>query len=155
MKKHNYHIVFCFLLAVGILFLVLSCGSRKVHKEETKITITDSVKKVIDTNIHVISNTDTTDSIIEFTPIDSSKVFIINGKTFKNVKIKLSKTKTISKVVSNTKIKDRSLGVVKMVDVKKVKQTESKNRNLLWIGLFAVAGLLFVLYLTLKRYKIL
>jgi len=151
MKKHNYHIVFCFLIAVGILFLILSCGSRKVHKEETKITITDSVKKVIDTNIHVISNTDITDSVIEITPIDSSKVFIINGKTFKNVKIKLSKTKTISKVVSNTKIKDSSLGVVKTVNVHKVKDSDKKDNSNLWIGLFAVLGLLFILYLTLKK----
>ena len=143
MKKHNYHIVFCFLVAIGILFLVLSCGSRKTEKSLEKLeskSFANSNFLEFQYNISLMNKG-------EFKPYDNSKPMIIGGIAYYNTSLTFDK----SILQKNSKKQGNNLSYDSDNLFKKVKQTEKKDNSNLWIGLFAVLGLLFVLYLTLKK----
>jgi hypothetical protein len=84
-KLVNYFLV---MLLIGV---VISCSSRKVEteKKDTKEIIkVDSVAKIIEKQvIKKDTKIDTEESELIFTPIDNTKEFIVNNKTYKNVQI--------------------------------------------------------------------
>jgi len=95
-----------------LLFILLtSCASRNVNINKTE-TIKDSV---VNTEVKVITieskiKTDSTSittsidsSEITITPIDSSKTIIVDGKSYKNVVLKIKKIKANSLYVNNKK----------------------------------------------------
>lgn len=122
-----------------LLFILVSCASRNVQVNkldtnkdstaETKITVTtvEANKKTDSTNI----KTSIDYNEITIVPIDSSKVIVVDGKSYKNVVLKIRKTKvnTIyrnNKTESNTKHKD-SLATIKVV---KKETTSGKNKTI-------------------------
>lgn len=102
-------------ILVSLVFI--SCGSRKVtkiHTEEKKdsISITD-LKTEIKTNENTeqnnISKIDKTEDEFIIEPIDNSKEIIVNGKTYKNVKIRHKKTKDNSLHINQKKVSKNAL----------------------------------------------
>jgi hypothetical protein len=123
-----------------ILIALTSCSSRKVLIDKTDIK-KDSIAetKVVVTKIDTTNKTDSTKVIINtdssevtITPIDSSKTIIVDGKTYKNVVLKIKKNKsntlyTNNKKESNIKridsvatskaeIKEHQVGKTKIID---------------------------------------
>lgn len=78
------------LIILSTLLLV-SCGTRKVEQKTdvtTKEVTTDNsvIETKTDTNVKVIDCTSTDE--IEIIPVDNSKEIVVNGKTYKNVRLK-------------------------------------------------------------------
>ena len=80
-----------------IAILLTSCASRKVAVNKIDIK-KDSIAetKVIVTKIDTVNKTDSTKVIVNadsseitITPIDSSKVIVVDGKIYKNVVLKI------------------------------------------------------------------
>jgi hypothetical protein len=105
-----------------LVFSLFSCGSRQVQKSETKEDIKTEIKEVAkaetqtQTNVNVISVTENDEIVIE--PIDTIKPMVVNGKEYKNARIKHKKNK--SNVIDKTIVK---------VDEKAVKTTEIKQET--------------------------
>ena len=117
----------------------MSCASRKVNIEkinikkdsivETKVEVTTVEDKIKTDSTSVVMNID--NSEITITPIDSSKTIIVAGKSYKNVVLKIKKTRantlyTNNKKESETKYKD-SIETVK-IEVKE--QTTGKIKTI-------------------------
>lgn len=139
--------------------MVISCASRKVKKTETSIDFQAEVMKK-DTIARVTTKDETEIDTSyfythELTPIDSTKEFIVDGKVFKNVKIKTSK---IQKGITTHKIEKDSLntsnietGKVKQIIEQEVKDTERTSTFPWWI---VIAIIIFggaLLYKELKK----
>lgn len=141
--------------------LLLSCGVRKV--DTTKIDIKKD--SIVETKVKVVTietklktdstniNTTIDNSEIIITPIDSSKTIIVDGKSYKNVVLKIKKNKintsyTNNKRESNTKLKD-SAAVIKVNKTEKISgknKTIEKKANYWWI--------LWLLLLILTLYQL-
>ncbi|MFY8170566.1 MAG: hypothetical protein ACOVK2_05570 [Candidatus Fonsibacter sp.] len=133
-----------------LLFLLTSCGTRKVNKstEETKQDKVETVQN----NIQVKENAavkviDSTDEI-SIEPIDSIKPMVIDGKSYLNVKIKHKKRKVNTSIVLDKTTSDTSkkktvekIEVVK--DDKVIERKTSLVTQLWWLWLLI---LLFILY---------
>jgi hypothetical protein len=95
-------------IVIGLITAIVltSCGSRKVQKSETKETEQTEIKTEEKTETKLTDNTkiidtSTTDEI-EILPVDNTLPFTVNGKEYKNVKIRHKKSKkniTINKDV--------------------------------------------------------
>ena len=146
------------LIYILLAALLVSCGSRKsqVSITDTKI---DSITKVeeqvsIKTESSETSIDTTTIEEIYYEPIDSSKSFIVNGKEFKNVKIKTSKTK---KGISTAKKEESVLDAKKStlnetsIDIEtKDKQADREESFGSWIWLLILVGIILG-YLEYRR----
>lgn len=145
------------LILIISLFLLISCGSRKVNisKLNTEIKVDSSVTVKIDGTYVKENNLITNVSIEEFEykPADTSKPMVIDGIIFKNVIIKKKKGNTYK--ADKTKEVEKTSFVkklnVKRLDVKKslVKVTEKKNNYLIFLWLLLPIILIYLLY----RYK--
>lgn len=124
---------------IFIILLFISCGTRKV--ENTKRDSISIENKHLEGSKIVLGNT------FEYRPFDSLKPMIIEGKEYTNVIISKNKSKTIEKW------KDRI--VTKKEVVYRTKTVEKKDDSNLYIGLFFAFGILVVIFLILKKYKIL
>ena len=114
------------LLAVSLIMLLSSCGSRKVQKSvvkentTTEIATTEKKDLVIDNQTKTVINEDADE--IEVKPIDTSKAIIVNGKTYKNAIVTLRKKKVNTVIENKESVKDNSVKIVKVV-------TETKKDN--------------------------
>jgi len=141
-----------------LTLLIVSCGSRKVNKSDTK----EDVKQVIETKItdtsSAIINTDVNTKIIdtsssseiEITPLDTTKPFIYNNKVFKNAILRIKKhknnisTQKLEKVSEKrrnavtTTVKDKTQSSLEIIK----KDTEKKESLLSywWILLLIAIG---------------
>jgi len=142
------------LLFISIAFLFMSCGSRKVSKtavkEEIKTEITATEKKDVETNkeIKTVVNDETDE--IEVIPIDTAKVIIINGKTYKNAKVKIVKRKVNTTIAEKATVKDNSVKKADIITTEKAQtktnDTQRKSNpllNLLWLLIPAAAYFLY------------
>lgn len=92
-----------------IIFTLMSCGVRKSQVNAIDIkkdSLVEASTKVITDVVEIKKDTTSTKTIIEddeitIIPIDSSKNFVVDGKTFKNVVIKQSKKKITSSYNNN------------------------------------------------------
>lgn len=92
-----------------IIFTLMSCGARKSQVnvvDVKKDSLVETSTKVVVDVVEVKKDTTSIKTIIEddeitITPIDSSKNFVVDGKTFKNVIIKRSKKKITSSYNNN------------------------------------------------------
>jgi hypothetical protein len=126
------------LLLIACLIL-MSCGARKVNIEKVTIkkdsiatvevkAITEIKKDITDsTNI----KTDTTQDEVVIQPIDTCKEMVVEGKRYKNVVLKIRKTKTNSlytnkKKESETKHIDSTANSV----VIKKESTDEKTKTI-------------------------
>ena len=147
-------------ILVSLLFI--ACGSRKVTKtnlEEKKdsISVVD-VKTEIKTNenteINNNSKIDKTEEEFIIEPIDTSKEIIVNGKTYKNVKIRHKKTKDNSlhinqKKVSKNALKQQIKHNKQVVSTSKVfieKKIDKKESLVKYFYLFILLILLYLIY---------
>ena len=137
-----------------LIIILSSCGVRKVKKsdvkEETKTE--QSTTKANDIESKKETNTVINDESneIEVTPIDTSKAIIINGKSFKNAKIKIINRKIKTKIDAKETVRDLSKQETKaIIAVKKqeVKRDIERKSNpflpLLWLLIPAIGYLIW------------
>lgn len=147
------------ILTVLFMFCT-SCSSRKTQKSNVKELVKVEETTKVNTDIETKTETQTVindeSQEIEITPIDSSKVLIINGKIYKNAKVKILHKNTATKIDAKEVIKDKTKSETKAItDVKKqtkVKDTEKKSNlftPLLWL-LIPIGGYLIWKY----KYKL-
>ena len=121
-----------------LLATCCSCSTRKVEtqkvKEETKTEIKNDIETV------VIENNESQE--VEIVPIDTSKVLVINGKTYKNAKLRFVNKKAEIKTV----IKDKSKAITATKKQSKEKVTERKSISFMWLLLLLIP----ILYLYVK-----
>ena len=137
------------LLALSLIALLLSCGTRKVQKsnvkEEVKTEQATTEKKDIETKTETNTVVNEETDEIEVKPIDTSKTITINGKKYKNAIVTLRKKKVNTTIAENATVKDlskhetKAITTVKKQEVKR--NTERKSNPflpLLWILLPAI-----------------
>lgn len=145
-----------------ISLLLLSCGSRKVSKtnlEEKKdsISVVDTktyIKTNEKTEINNNSKIDKTEDEFIIEPIDTSKEIVVDGKTYKNVKIRHKKTKdnslhTNKKKVFKNALKQQIQHKKQVVSKRKVfveKKIEKKENLVIYIYYLIILLILYVIY---------
>ena len=153
---NNILLIAIVLALLGAIFLT-SCGSRKVAKSEIKEEGQKTEKITLETETRVTDNTkivdtSTTDEI-EIIPVDNTLPFTVNGKEYKNVKIRHKKSKNNISIVKDVKVQHNAqksgLKVVKSNRIIEVKQIERKN-SYWWLLWFL---LLIPIYFLYKKYK--
>ncbi len=102
------------VIILASLLLLVSCGARKVDVTkidikkdsiaETKVTVAIIENKIKTDSTNIVTNMDSSE--ITITPIDSSKTIIVDGKSYKNVVLKIKKIKANSLYVNNKKESD-------------------------------------------------
>ena len=143
-----------------LLVILTSCGARKVDvskievKKDSVVETKAEVKTVEVKNVSDSTNivTEMNNSEICIEPLDSTKEMVVNGKTYKNVILKIKKNKvntsyTNNKTESNIKHMD-SVGTtkasVKENVVGKTKHID-KKANYWWIICWLI--LILIIYL--------
>ena len=146
METGTKTLIFCFSLAVTILLCLFGCGKRV-----TSIDRIDIKKDSLNVSKHYeFTQNITWSDIGSIKPFDELKPMLINGKWYYNTIIEFDKS-----IKSGIEIKaGENLSYTSSEKSEKTKKTESDNQNLLWIGLTFVIGILFVLYLTIKKYTL-
>jgi hypothetical protein len=156
-ENENNLILIAIILALFFAIVLTSCGSRKVQKSETKEQEQKTEKITLETETRVTDNTkivdtSTTDEI-EILPVDNTLPFTINGKEYKNVKIRHKKSKNNTSVVKDVKVQHNAqkegVVMVKSNRIIEVKQIERKN-SYWWLLWFL---LLIPIYFVYKKYK--
>ncbi len=156
-QNGNNLLLIAIILALITTIVLTSCGSRKVSKSETKEQEQKTEKITLETETRVTDNTkiidtSTTDEI-EIVPVDNTLPFIVNGKEYKNVKIKRKKSKNNISVAKDVKVQHKEeksdLKVVKSNRIIEVKQTERKE-SYWWLLWFLLLIPIYILY---KKYK--
>jgi hypothetical protein len=152
------------LILIISLFLLISCGSRKVNlsKLNTEVKVDSSVVIKIDGTYvkenDIVTNISTEE--IEYKPADTSRPMVIDGVVFKNVIIK--KRKDYTRKVDKTKEVEKTSSVkklnVKRLDVKKssVKAIDKKTNYLILLWLLLPIVLIYLLWKNkLRMFKLL
>lgn len=125
-----------------ILLLITSCASRKVDvvKQEIK-TKTDSTSvvridstSIINKNVYFTENTEE----LEIKPLDTTKSFVVNGKTYFNAILRFKKA---NKVLVDTSKKIVSKNVLKQVykskqETKNIKEKIVDKKANYWVYLW-------------------
>jgi hypothetical protein len=151
------------LIYILVSIVFISCGARKVTQTKTEekkdsisvISVKTNIETKENTEINNNSKIDKTEDEFIIEPIDNTKEIVVNGKTYKNVKIRHKKTKDNSlhtnqnKVVKNAlkqKIKHNKQVVTasKVFVEKKIEKKESL------VKYFYILLLILLLYLIYK-----
>jgi preprotein translocase subunit SecF len=149
-----------FYILVSLLFI--SCGSRKVNKttiEEKKdsvsvVEVKTEIKTNENTEINNNSKIDKTEDEIIIEPIDNTQEIVVNGKTYKNVKIRHKKTKDNSLHINQKKVSKNALKqqikhskqVVSTSKVLKEKKIDKKESLVIYFYLLLLIILLYIIY---------
>lgn len=153
----NNILLLAIVLALITAIFLTSCGSRKVQKSETKEQEQKTEKITLETETRVTDNTkiidtSTTDEI-EIIPVDNTLPFTVNGKEYKNAKIRHKKNKNNISIEKDVKIQHNAqkeaVVMVKRNKIIEVKQTERKE-SYWWLLWFL---LLIPIYFAYKKYK--
>jgi hypothetical protein len=149
METGTKTIIGAFVLALSILFCLfcIGCGKRIASTEKHYIK-NDSLNI---SNHYELTQNSTFSDIGSIKPFDALKPMIINGKYYYNAIIEFDKS--IKKGIEIKAGKNLSYTGSEKSEISK--QTEKTDNSNLWIGLTFAIGTLFVIYLTLKKYKIL
>ena len=161
------------LIYILVSIVFISCGARKVNKttiEEKKdsvsvVEVKTEIKTNENTEINNNSKIDKTEDEIIIEPIDNTKEIVVNGKTYKNVKIRHKKTKdnslhTNQKKVSQNALKQQikhSKQVVSTLKVLKEKKIDKKESLVIYFYLLLLIILLYIIYkyrFNIKKYII-
>jgi preprotein translocase subunit SecF len=150
------------LIYILVSLLFISCGSRKINKtnlEEKKDSVSViSVKTNIETNenteINNNSKIDKTEDEIIIEPIDNTQEIVVNGKTYKNVKIRHKKTKDNSLHINQKKVSKKALKqqikhnkqFVSTSKVFKEKKIEKKESLVIYIYYLIIFIILYIIY---------
>jgi len=145
-----------------LLFILVltSCASRKVHIDkidikkdsivETKVEVTTIENKEKTDSTNIVINADCSE--ITITPIDSGKTILVDGKSYKNVVLKIKKTKTNTlytnkKKESNSKRVDSIATIKAEVKERTVGKTKTVDKKANYWFLFYWLILILILYL--------
>lgn len=132
---------------IVLIVLLSNCGKRITTIEKHYIK-SDSL--IIDNSVQIAQNTVLND-IGSVKPFDASKPMLWGGNWYYNTIIEFDKS-----IKSGIDIKaNENLSYTGSESESKNKETEKTDYSNLYIGLSFAVGLLFILYLTLKKYKIL
>lgn len=148
----NKILILCFLI-------LTSCGARKVNIDKVDSVVkTDSVvvtkqELVVtqDNNVSVVTDTDE----LEISPVSDTIPMVVNGITYKNVKLRYKKTKKV--LVDETKIKvsEKVLikaNVKKAVEIKTFKKDiDKKTNNWWWLLILLLIALGIYAYKRINR----
>jgi hypothetical protein len=153
---NNILLIAIVLALLGAIFLS-SCGSRKVNKSETKEQEQKNEKITLETETRITDNTKIVDTSIcdeiEIVPVDNTLPFTIDGKEYKNAKIRHKKSKNNISINKDVKVqhkaKKEGIVMVKRNKIIEVKQTERKE-SYWWLLWFL---LLIPIYFAYKKYK--
>lgn len=153
---NNILLIAIILALLGAIFLT-SCGSRKVNKSETKEQEQKTEKITLESETSVTDNIKIIDTSIcdeiEIVPVDNTLPFTINGKEYKNAKIRHKKSKNNISIEKDVKVqhnaKKEGIVMVKRNKVIEVKQTERKE-SYWWLLWFL---LLIPIYFGYKKFK--
>lgn len=147
-------------LYILVSLVLFSCGARKVDIQKTTVK-KDSIATT-EVKVITIENKEKTDSTniattidsseITITPIDSCKEIIVDGKSYKNVVLKIKKNKANNLYVNNKKESEtKHIDSVATVKVNKTEDVIVNNKKIekpanyswiIWIFL-----LIIILYL--------
>ena len=147
-------------LYILVSLVLFSCGARKVDIQKTTVK-KDSIATT-EVKVITIENKEKTDSTniattidsseITITPIDSCKEIIVDGKSYKNVVLKIKKNKANTLYVNNKKESEtKRIDSVATVKVNKTEDVIVNNKKIekpanyswiIWIFL-----LIIILYL--------
>ena len=146
METGTKTLILSFALAVTILLCLFGCGKRVTSVDRINVK-----KDSLNISKHYeLSQNITWGDIGSIKPFDALKPMLINGKWYYNTIIEFDKS-----IKSGIEIKaNDNLSYTGSETSEKTKKTESNNKNLLWIGLTFVIGILFVIYLTIKKYTL-
>lgn len=143
------------LLKIILLFsliLFVSCSTRKVQKstEAVKETITEATKidevKTDNTKINIVENCDET--IIE--PIDTIAPMIINGKVYKNARLRRINKKVETNIVKDIKeVKTTVKQAKKKTSHEVIKKDIKKKSVSLWFWLLLIIPICYLF----RKYK--
>jgi ATP-dependent Zn protease len=122
-----------------LLFSIIltSCASRHVKVDvvdikkdsvaETKVVVTATEDKVKKDSTNIITSIDNNE--ITITPIDSSEAIIVDGKSYKNVVLKIKKSKTNTTYTNNkTESNNKRTDSVATTKVNKTEKVSGKNK---------------------------
>jgi len=122
---------------LGILMLLMSCGSRKVQlekvevKKDSVVQITSEVR-VLEASVKQDSTNvklDITEDEITFTPVDSTKEIIVDGKSYKNVVLRIKKIRDNSIYKNNNTVSQiKRIDSVGTTNIKETSQTNVKTK---------------------------
>ena len=141
--KNNYPLILSATIAILIMILLSSCGTRKVSNKQT----TFKSDSLIIENKHVLSQEIILNDIFTLKPFDTLKPIVINGKSYFNVIITNDKSKIIK---TEDKTENKFSNIKKESEVK-IKESEKTDNTVLYIGLFFVLCLFFFLWFYLKK----
>lgn len=143
--KNNWQLITSSAIAIFILLLLSSCGTRKVNKHILDIK-TDSIS--VD-NKRILEQNSTFNEILFIEAIDSLKPIIINGKSYLNAKISYAKNKA-----KTLKTQDEFKSITLKKEKKEtIKQTEKTDNTFLYIGLFLVLVLGILAWFKLPNFR--
>jgi hypothetical protein len=155
-NENNIILIALILALLGAIFLT-SCGSRKVQKSETKETDKTEVKTEEKTETKLTDNTKIVDTStsdeIEIIPVDNTLPFTINGKEYKNVKIRHKKSKkniSINKDVKVQHNEEKSDLVTVKRDLIIERKLIDRKQSYWWLLWFL---LLIPVYYVWRKYK--
>jgi hypothetical protein len=134
------------------LVLFVGCSTRKVQKstEAVKETTTEATKidevKTDNTKINIVENCDET--IIE--PIDTIAPMIVNGKVYKNARLRRTNKKVETNIAKDTKeVKTTVKQAKKKTSHEVIKKDIKKKSISLWFWLL----LIIPIYYLFRKYK--
>jgi len=125
---------------------VIKADSSAITKKETLITQDNYISTIIDTDE------------LEIVPIDTTKSMQVDGKTYKNVKLRHKKTKKV--LVDTTKIKVAEKALIKVnvkkdIEVKSNKKEIDKKSNysiyVLWFSILLIIASAFYAYKKINK----
>ena len=161
------------LIYILVSIIFISCGARKVNKTNLKenkdsvsvVDVKTEIKTNENTEIDNNSKIDKTKEEFIIEPIDNTKEIVVNGKTYKNVKIRHKKTKDNSlhinqKKVSKNALKQQIKHNKQVVSLRKVfieREIERKESLIKYIYILLLIILLYIIYkyrFNIKKYII-
>lgn len=149
-------------ILILIVLVLSSCAARKVNVDKVDTVVkTDSTsvtkQEVVttqDNHVSIVTNTDE----LEIVPIDTAKAIEVDGKVYKNVKLRYKKTKKV--LVDTTKIKvaektSIKVEVKKDAKVKTFKKDIDKKTNYTiyfwWLLILLIIASIFYIYKKINR----
>lgn len=143
------------LYLIAALIMLMSCGSRKTEiqrintKKDSTVSITSNVvktgtkEKKDSTNI----NLNIIEDELTFTPIDTAKEIVIDGKSYRNVVLRIKKTKDNSIYKNNNTVSETSR--IDSTGTTSIKETNESDTKIKLIEKTTLSNWLFWLVISI------
>lgn len=140
--KNNWQLITSSIIAIIILILFSSCGSRKTSHNKKSFK-SDSLK--IENN-HVLKQEIILKDIYSIKPFEVDKPMMIDGKEYFNVVIEYDKSKFDNFEITKSNV------VVEVIKESNdyVKETDKTDYTILFLGMFFISALFIFLWFKLK-----